>query len=367
MSEAPAIVFLILATFGISLWAFNRPEFQQRYLFRPESILAGKEYYRLVTSGFVHAGWGHLLLNMYTLSAFGGVVAWAYGHTSFLMIYFGSIIGGNLLSLYLHRHHDYAAYGASGGVCGLIFAYILKFPHSRMPLFPIPYTVPAWLYALAFVIASFYAMKAQLGNISHDAHLGGAIVGLLIASGLQPSALVDHWAVVASLSLAAGLILAYLIVNPLHLPLSSFQSAPPSPPRIPPRIKDVRTTTGGPQPPPVRARVSVPTEPEPDWLVVEIEHQVGKLSKDESGRHAWVDKFGRTYDVICPTAASFRLEAFRPALHERLADPTVQFIILDTRQLQEGQVDLLRPFIADLPDGQFHRVIRSYAFKSRRT
>ncbi len=67
----------------------------------------------------------HLLANMYSLYSFGPTIELILGQLHFLLIYFGSVIGGSLLSLYLHRNHDYSAYGASGGVCGIIFAYVV--------------------------------------------------------------------------------------------------------------------------------------------------------------------------------------------------------------------------------------------------
>src|SRR4051812_17434188 len=116
MHEPLSVVLLIVATCAVSAWAFQRTDIEELCIFRPERILAWKEYYRLVSSAFVHAGWMHLLLNMYTLYGFAGALAYWFGGLQFLLIYFGSVIGGNLLSLFLHRHHDYAAYGASGGV-----------------------------------------------------------------------------------------------------------------------------------------------------------------------------------------------------------------------------------------------------------
>src|SRR5439155_6170860 len=123
------------------------------------SILAGKEYYRLVTSAFLHADWQHLIVNMLSLHFFGSNVELMVGKAQFLLIYFGAVVGGNLLSLYVHRHHHYLAYGASGGVCGIIFAHILLFPGGSIRMYFIPIGVPSWLYAIGFILYSFYGMK----------------------------------------------------------------------------------------------------------------------------------------------------------------------------------------------------------------
>ncbi len=213
---------VILVTSVVSYLGFRNSEVRQRYLFEPESILAGKQYYRLVTSGFLHADWSHLFLNMLTLYWFGSGVEAFVGSTRYLMVYFGAIVGGSLLSLYVHRHHVYQAYGASGGACGLIFAHILLFPWSRIMVFPLPYYIPTWLYAIGFVVGSFYALKRGKDNIGHDAHLGGALVGFLIAAALVPAAVRYNFRIfLLLLGLNLG-VLIYLWFNPLFLPSESF-------------------------------------------------------------------------------------------------------------------------------------------------
>ena len=190
-------------------------------MFRPERILAGKEYYRLVTSAFLHSGWNHLLWNMVGLYIFGRAVEWSLGVADLLLIYFGAVIGGSLLSLYVHRHHDYQAYGASGGVCGVIFAYLLLFPGAGIRLyFAVP--IPGWLYAVGFMVGSFVAMKQAKDNIGHDAHLGGAIVGLLIAAALHPEAARYNWLIFLLVLVPAVLLLVFLWLNPLFLPIPTF-------------------------------------------------------------------------------------------------------------------------------------------------
>jgi membrane associated rhomboid family serine protease len=212
---------VILVTVAVSYAGFRNPGVEEKYIFRPESILAGKEYYRLVTSAFLHAGWGHLLWNMASLYLFGGPLEWSFGKTDFLLIYFGAVIGGNLLSLYVHRHHDYQAYGASGGVCGVIFAYILLFPGAGIRLyFAVP--IPGWLYAIGFMVGSFVALKKARDNIGHDAHLGGAILGLLIAAGLHPDAVAYNLKIFLLVLGLAIILLIYLWLNPLFLRLPSL-------------------------------------------------------------------------------------------------------------------------------------------------
>src|SRR5437867_1045339 len=174
MQEPIALLtFLIIGlTILVSYFGFRSDAVEEKYIFNPERILAGKEFHRLITSAFLHADWWHLLLNMVSLYFFGPAIELTFGKANLLVIYCGSVLGGNLVSLYVHRHHDYRAYGASGGVCGVIFASILLFPGMRLSAFPLPYPIPTWLWVIGFVLASFYGMKANnKGNIGHDAHL----------------------------------------------------------------------------------------------------------------------------------------------------------------------------------------------------
>src|SRR5690349_24591257 len=97
-SSAVWTLTAILVTVAFSCAAFARPELEERFIFDPERILAWKQYYRLVTSGFLHADWRHLALNMISLYFFGPILEFQFGAEQFLGIYLGSIVGGNLLS-----------------------------------------------------------------------------------------------------------------------------------------------------------------------------------------------------------------------------------------------------------------------------
>ena len=206
----------------VSWLAFRNPALEEKYLFETRAILARKDYYRLISSGFLHSGWWHLFLNMVSLFLFGGPIELAYGAGHFLLIYFGAIVGGNLLSLYVHRHHEYSAYGASGGVCGIIFAHLFLFPGATIQAFLMPLPIPGWLYAIAFMVASFIAMKSSKDNLGHDAHLGGAILGLLIAAALDPWITRANWKMFIAVLATTILLLIYAWANPLFLGSTSL-------------------------------------------------------------------------------------------------------------------------------------------------
>src|SRR5690242_3010462 len=104
MHDAPVVTFVLIAvTCAFSYQGFKSWDFTQKYIFHPQAILAGKEYHRLISSAFLHADWRHLIFNMVSLYLFGSGLEMYLGKGSFLLIYFGSILGGDLLSLYVHR------------------------------------------------------------------------------------------------------------------------------------------------------------------------------------------------------------------------------------------------------------------------
>lgn len=218
MNDPMAIcTFLIIgATVYTSYRGFKEAAFRERLIFDPLFILRDKEYHRLVTSAFLHGDMPHLAFNMISLYFFGADIELLVGRSVLLLVYFAAIVGGGLLSLYLHRGHDYRALGASGGVCGVIFASIFLLPGGRIIIFPLPFPIPAWVYAIIFVVASFVGMRRQADNIGHDAHLGGAVIGLLVATALRPSIVADSprlYATIVGLSVAA---MIYCYRRPLH-------------------------------------------------------------------------------------------------------------------------------------------------------
>ena len=209
---------VIIVTCVFSIAGFKNPSLVQKFIFWPEAILGWKQYYRLFTSSLLHANGMHLGMNMLSLYFFAPLIESNYGGGQFLAIYLGAVVGGGLLSLLVHRHHDYKAYGASGGVSGIILASVFLFPGTSIGVFPLPFAVPGWLYAIGFLVFSFFGMKNRLGNIGHDAHLGGALAGMLVATALHPAVVTASPALFASVSLGTILMFLYLSRNPLFLP-----------------------------------------------------------------------------------------------------------------------------------------------------
>ena len=90
------IIALIVANVLFSYKGFQDRGFFRGYLFSPGAILVNKEYKRLITSGFLHVNWTHLFFNMFTLYSFGGLLFHLLGPVKFFLIYFVSLIGGNV-------------------------------------------------------------------------------------------------------------------------------------------------------------------------------------------------------------------------------------------------------------------------------
>jgi membrane associated rhomboid family serine protease len=207
---------LVLANFIVSYNGFNNRRFYNRLVFQVEKILVYKDYKRLITSGFLHVGWVHLLFNMFTLYAFGGSLENTLGSLPYLLLYFASLLGGNLLSLFIHRNHaGYRSVGASGAIAGVIFGAIALYPNLAISFFLIPLPIPSWVFGLLYMLVSIYGIKSKKDNVGHDAHLGGALIGMAIAILFNPSVLVTNYIPILIISVPA-LIFLYIIITKPH-------------------------------------------------------------------------------------------------------------------------------------------------------
>ena len=209
-------LLLILANFIVSYKGFNDRNFYERYEFSIEKILVYKQYYRLITSGFLHVNWMHLIFNMLALYFFSGSVEYFFGPVQFLLIYFTSMIGGDLLSLFIHRYDSgYSSVGASGAVNGIIFAAIAVFPGMRIGFFFIP-GIPAWIYGLAYVLYSIYGIRSRRDNIGHESHLAGALIGMLLAIVMYPASFIENYLTILLISVPC-IIFIYVILTRPHI------------------------------------------------------------------------------------------------------------------------------------------------------
>jgi membrane associated rhomboid family serine protease len=189
------LILIIAITAIISFVAPNGSSNFEKYKFNVGAIRNRNEYIRLLSSGFLHADIFHLLFNMMTLYFFGPVVMQAFGSLGFILIYFGSILLGNIFSLFVYQKQPwYSAIGASGGVSGILFASIAMIPHLEIYMFFIPIGIPGFVFGLLYFSYSVYMMlnPNQHDNIGHAAHLGGAFFGLVYAVANQPQAAIAN-------------------------------------------------------------------------------------------------------------------------------------------------------------------------------
>ncbi|CAM1373145.1 Rhomboid family protein [Tenacibaculum litopenaei] len=202
-------ICILLATIAFSYQGFENMSFFNRYKFNVGAILNQKDYKRMLTSGFLHADWSHLLFNMFSFYSFASLLEFQLGIFNFALLYFASLLAGSTLSLYMNKNNwYYSAIGASGAVSGVIFAAIALFPDLKLSLFFIPIGIPSWLFGLLYIGYTVYGMRSNNDNIGHDAHLGGAITGLIIAVLLYPHALVENY---LPISLSVVPIIVYVV------------------------------------------------------------------------------------------------------------------------------------------------------------
>ncbi|MDR6563923.1 MULTISPECIES: rhomboid family intramembrane serine protease [unclassified Arcicella] len=204
-----SLTFIFIGiTIALSLYAWNNQTILNKWIMHPYSVKEYKEYYRFLTSGFLHADYGHLFFNMLSLYFFGFIVEKNFS------IYFGSDIGSLLYAaLYLlgiivanvpsyadHKNDRYYnALGASGGVSAVVFSAILFQPTAQIYVYFFP--MPGFIYAILYSFYSYYMSKRNLDNIGHSAHLYGAAFGVAFTLLLKPSLFSDFISQILSWSL----------------------------------------------------------------------------------------------------------------------------------------------------------------------
>lgn len=187
-------VAIVVATCIVSWLAFNNPRLLERLILWPPAIERRRQYDRLLTHGFIHADFAHLLFNMVTLYFFGRAVEQVYvgrlGAVGFLLFYLSAVVVA-ILPTYLRHRRDarYRSLGASGAVSAVLFAFILMAPWAGIYIFFIPIPVPAILYAVFYVGYSIWMERRGGDNVNHSAHLWGAAYGVLFTVFMEPAVL----------------------------------------------------------------------------------------------------------------------------------------------------------------------------------
>lgn len=213
--EQTGIVGLILIAINciVSYFGLRNESLKDKYCFEVDKILIQKDYKRIITSGFFHVSWMHLIFNMFSLYFFSDLLEAAVGHWIFLLIYMMSLIGGNLLALFIHKNNgSYRAIGASGAVSGIIFSSIALFPGLEILLFVI--FIPSWIFGLFYVLITIYGIRSKRTNIGHEAHLGGALAGMLIAIGFYPNVISVNYLPILVIAIPSILFIIIMAFKP---------------------------------------------------------------------------------------------------------------------------------------------------------
>jgi membrane associated rhomboid family serine protease len=201
------LIAIIVANALFSYKGFNDQSFFRKYEFHMGSVRSGEQI-RILSSGFLHADIAHLAFNMITLYFFAPVVIAYMGSFLFVVVYFGSLIFGSLLTILFHKEdYNYRAVGASGAVTGILYSAILLRPDMMLGLFFI-IPIPAYLFGILYLFYSIYGMKAKNDNIGHTAHFGGAIGGYLITLIMNPHLFVENTFMVVLLTIPIVILFA---------------------------------------------------------------------------------------------------------------------------------------------------------------
>ncbi len=182
-------LIIVIITSLISIAAFRSDELMSRLLLNPYKVYHNQEWYRIITHGFVHADWYHLIINMIVLYSFGIAVEnyfsqlesagyIAHPRISYLVLYFVAIVISSVTTLWKHRDNSlYNSVGASGAVSAVVFTSIFFGPMNRLLFYFIP--LPGILGGVIYLVYSHYMSRRGKDNINHDAHFIGAVFGFI--------------------------------------------------------------------------------------------------------------------------------------------------------------------------------------------
>ncbi len=192
------LIILIGAIVIVSATAFSQPEIMSKYQFNAYQILRKKQYVRLISHGFLHGSWTHLLVNMFVLYSFGNAVIYYFnqvfngrGVVMFLILFFVGLVFSSLYSLFKEKDNPYYnAVGASGAVSAVVFTSIFFAPYSMLYLFAIV-PIPGIVFGVGYLIYSRVMSAKNIDNVGHDAHFWGAVFGFIFPIIYRPSLFID--------------------------------------------------------------------------------------------------------------------------------------------------------------------------------
>ncbi len=180
-------LIIIIVTVIASLYAWSNNAVQQKWMLNPYAVKRHNEYFRFITSGLIHQDYMHLFFNMFAFYSFGNVVEAHFanefpgvGKILFVALYILGVVASDIPTYLKHQNEPYYnSLGASGGVSSSVFAAILLYPMMRMSLMFIPIFLPGFIFGALYMFYSYYQARRGGDYINHDAHLYGALFGLV--------------------------------------------------------------------------------------------------------------------------------------------------------------------------------------------
>lgn len=185
--ELSITLIIIIVTTLVSLGGFSNEKIKDDLIFYPPAVTHQKQWWRFITCGFIHADFGHLILNMYALYIFGRNVEKAFigifgknGNLIYLLMYMSALIVCLLPTYRKHRDdYYYKSLGASGAVSAVVFCFILLFPLQKLGLVFFPVMIPGFIFGTLYLIVSSILERRSRDNINHSAHIWGAVYGIV--------------------------------------------------------------------------------------------------------------------------------------------------------------------------------------------
>jgi membrane associated rhomboid family serine protease len=192
-------LFVIALTVLISIGAFNDAALRQKLLLYPAGMRDRNEWYRFITSGFIHGDWLHLIMNMIVLYYFGEPVEYwlntyypGMGRLMFIMFYVLAIAVANISSVVKNLNNPgYGSLGASGAVAAMLFASIIWIPGIEVAFIFFPVPIPGYLFGVLYIIYSVVMARRGRDLINHEAHIYGALFGFTVASVMAPELFIE--------------------------------------------------------------------------------------------------------------------------------------------------------------------------------
>jgi len=201
------ITFLLIAITAITSYlALSNDSLSRKLIMNPYIVARKKEYYRFITSGFIHNGYVHLIFNMITFFFFSQWIESYFNHTHgailgsayLIVLYLAGIIVSDIPTYLQYKDlPHYNSLGASGGVASILFASILYEPLNPIAIFGV-IQVPGFILGIVYAIYSYFYSKGSEDNINHSAHLYGALFGFVFGIVIEPMAIMTFFQKIAA-------------------------------------------------------------------------------------------------------------------------------------------------------------------------